>query len=329
MSSSNNGPNVAVDVGLSARASIEATISTEIPAQSTGRLVDAFTDIIRPFTERRGLKADLIRLQREEVAIEIAKRARHRLNIENVIPSPVPPKFLVPFFEKASLEDIDGFLIDRWTDLLVSASGQPRNAHPRFVQILSELDTVAATLLHDIALYKESNIKDLKPQLDHYAFSGLPEGLRTLTENIQLVNDNPVVKCRELACKIMCLMSGPGSSVADILIIHKANDNDHHFASFDMPQNSRQPANIRTGQNKLYIDILCSLHLLNHYNAMPLRPEFERIEISYVQLTPLGVEFLRKCDRNIEKRFLNPLEIVNHVCNEGEYCPTIYDPVPP
>jgi len=108
---------VELDVGLSARASLEAKISTEIPSQSTGRLVDAVTDVFRPFAERRGLKADPIRLQREDVLIEIAKKAYNRLEIENAVPSPIPTKFLVPFLEKASLEDGDSYLIDRWADL--------------------------------------------------------------------------------------------------------------------------------------------------------------------------------------------------------------------
>jgi hypothetical protein len=36
--------------------------------------VDALTDIIRPFSERRGLKGDQIRLQREEVLVEVARK---------------------------------------------------------------------------------------------------------------------------------------------------------------------------------------------------------------------------------------------------------------
>jgi hypothetical protein len=57
MSADENGSRVDLEVGLSARASLEAKVSTEIPAQSTGRLVDAITDWFRPFTESRGLKA--------------------------------------------------------------------------------------------------------------------------------------------------------------------------------------------------------------------------------------------------------------------------------
>ncbi len=151
MNGDENGNKVDIDIGLSARASLEAKVSTEIPAQSTGQLVDALTDLFRPFTERRGLKADLIRLQREDVLIEIAKKVYRRLEIENAAPSPVPIKFLIPFLEKASLEDKDGFLIDRWADLLASSSLHPENAHPRFVQILSELTGDEAKLLREIA----------------------------------------------------------------------------------------------------------------------------------------------------------------------------------
>src|SRR5260221_13689122 len=125
------------DIGFSARATLEAKISTEIPSDSSGRLLDTITDMFRPFAERRGLKADLIRLQREEVLIEIAEKAYRRLEIEKADPSPIPNKFLIPFLEKASLEDDDSFLIDRWADLLVSSSMERVSRYPRFVQVLS------------------------------------------------------------------------------------------------------------------------------------------------------------------------------------------------
>jgi len=149
--SGENDPKVAVDIGLSAKASLEAKVSTEIPAQSTGRLLDALTDIIRPFSERRGLKADQIRLQREEVAIEIARRAHHRMEIENQPTNTLPNKFLVPFLEKASLEELDSVLVDRWADLLASCSADPASAHPMFVKILSEMTGNDAFLLRNIA----------------------------------------------------------------------------------------------------------------------------------------------------------------------------------
>jgi hypothetical protein len=149
-----NDQKVAVDIGLGAKASLEVKVSTEIPAQSTGRLLDTLTDIFRPFSERRGLKVDQIRLQREEVLIEIARKAHHRSKIENQPINPLPNKFLVPFLEKASLEELDSNLVDRWADLLVSTSLDPAGAHPRFVHVLSELSAAEAQLLRHIALNK-------------------------------------------------------------------------------------------------------------------------------------------------------------------------------
>lgn len=158
--SGSNDPKAVVDIGLSARASLEAKVSTEIPAQSSGRLVDALTDIIRPFSERRGLKADQTRLQREDVLIEIAGKARHRMEIEHQIIQPLPNKFLVPFLEKASLEEPGSILIDRWTDLLVSGALDPSSAHPRFVQILSELASNEVMFLRNLALNSTGDEKN-------------------------------------------------------------------------------------------------------------------------------------------------------------------------
>ncbi len=312
---------VELDVGLSARANLEAKISTEIPSQSSGRLVDAITDAFRPFTERRGLKADLIRLQREEVLIEIAKKAFRRLEIENAVPSPIPNKFLIPFLEKASLEDGDSYLIDRWADLLVSSSMTPEDAHPKFVQILSELGAAEARLLRDIALYKADNCKDLKLQLDRRPFG---DNFSETFARINLVNDDLELRYKELVCKMMCLIAGPGSSITDMFVVGGKRDDSSYTYSY--VSIDHHPANIRQEKNKFYVDLLCSLHLLNHHNFKVLRSDFGTIEISYVVLTPLGLKFLRKCDRGIEQRILRASETVNRVCDEAEYCPKRYDP---
>lgn len=128
-----------VNLDLAARAEARLDIKAEIPASSVGRLVEAFTDIFRPFTEARGLKADQIRLQREDVLIEIGKRARERSNIEGAEIKPVPLKFLVPFLEKASLESLEGELIDRWSNLLLQASLEFGEELLVFIDILSKI----------------------------------------------------------------------------------------------------------------------------------------------------------------------------------------------
>jgi hypothetical protein len=142
-------PPIQVDIGAKAEAKLE--LKAEVPSTSVGRLVDAFTDIIRPFSEARGLKADLLRVQREEVAFEIAKRARQRIAFEGSDPQPIPNKLLVPLLEKGSCEDIsDESMIERWANLLASASLKLA-VQPRFVGILEELAGAQAECLDRIA----------------------------------------------------------------------------------------------------------------------------------------------------------------------------------
>jgi hypothetical protein len=127
------------------------SVKTTVPAKSSGRLVDAITDIIRPITERLGLKGDLIRLQREEVALQVAELAMMRIALEKRPVSPVPLKAIVPLFEQASLEDAsDSTMINMWANLLASAAmGAQRNV-PRYVSILSELNGQQARLIQRI-----------------------------------------------------------------------------------------------------------------------------------------------------------------------------------
>jgi hypothetical protein len=140
---------VRVDVGLKAEAKLE--LKGEVPSGSLGRLVDAVTDSIRPFTESRGLKADLLRLQREGVAMEITRRAQARLAVERAGAQAVPAKVLVPLLERGSCEDpSDDTMIDRWANLLAAAS-MKLPVQPRFVGILGELAGSQAECLEEVA----------------------------------------------------------------------------------------------------------------------------------------------------------------------------------
>lgn len=146
--SKNGKPPISVDVGLSAKARLD--VSTEIPSEVSGNLVSALTDIFRPFTENRGLKADRIRLQRMDVLIQIAQKARKIAEIENIPLNPVPTKLMVPFLEKASREDRDDETMqDRWTALLLSASKNYQAKHLTFVDILSRLSADELKVLEE------------------------------------------------------------------------------------------------------------------------------------------------------------------------------------
>lgn len=146
---------VSIELGASAKAEFKAEIRGEIPSSSMGRLVDAITDAFRPFTETRGLRADQIRLQREETLIEIARLTAKRMEIEQQTPQPVRPRVLVPLLEKASLADPDEeTLIEAWSSLLQSASVNPNPNHAIFVDVLSKLDALHINFLDFIMNYE-------------------------------------------------------------------------------------------------------------------------------------------------------------------------------
>jgi hypothetical protein len=138
---------VSIDVGVSAK----ANVSTEIPSESSGRLLDALTDIIRPFSERRGLIADQIRLQREDVAIEIARRASMKLQIQGQAIKPVPTKFLVNLIESSSLEDqANDDVLELWSNLLANASEEYRDNHYFALRMLKEMSPSEAAFFDQV-----------------------------------------------------------------------------------------------------------------------------------------------------------------------------------
>jgi hypothetical protein len=138
---------------------VSVQLKASLPAKSTGRLLDALTDIIRPFTERRGLRADQIRLQREEVALKIAEMARKQIETQKAPVRAIPVKGLVQFLEKASLEDpSDRRMTAMWANLLANAATTDANNLPRHVSILSEMNSAQARLLELTIMHRARKI---------------------------------------------------------------------------------------------------------------------------------------------------------------------------
>jgi hypothetical protein len=145
-------------VEASAKASFERkkTVTEVIPSDVTRAKAGAWLDLISPLTEWAGLKGDelrnrrdLLRLQREDVLSEIAVRACAQLRGVHPV-RPVPNKFLVPFLEKASLEEPGSSLVDMWASLLVSASEQFESYHTHFVSIMAQLSAKQGHILKQI-----------------------------------------------------------------------------------------------------------------------------------------------------------------------------------
>lgn len=148
---------------------VNAVIEAKIPQKSSGKFVEAtarlvnaganaveaITDIVRPLTEWAGLRGDRLRLQREEVALEIARRAGDRIKAQNAPRIPIPTKTVVRLLESGSLEEpTDNTMIEMWANLLASAAHDPSAATPRFISILEDLNGLQAKHLHDVLLGK-------------------------------------------------------------------------------------------------------------------------------------------------------------------------------
>jgi hypothetical protein len=274
---------VNIDVKAGARIDLRA----KIPSTSVGRFVDAITDLFRPFSEARGLRADQIRLQRADVAIEIAKRARATLAIENMEVSPVPNKILVPLIEKASNESVnDDFMIDRWAHLLATASASGE-VEPRFVGILGELNGKQAKALEIIAKNRwewfarpVAQLIDADSQLDVVS---VRKGLNDFSVGRQF---SPVMN--EIYDELQEWINRPGGAVVDILVFEK----DDSTYSLD--------ASWQREYSALDLDILASLGLLKRVNFFYNSKFKHEIQVIYYHMTELGVNFFLSCNRDIK-----------------------------
>lgn len=143
---------ISIDIGAKAEAKFD--IRAEIPASASGRFLNAVVDAFSPFTERRGLAGDQIRLQREDVLLKIAEKARARIDAENSAKTPIPAKIFVPLLEKASLESLDSELLDWWAGLVANGSTDKELQHPIFADFLAKMTSSEAKLLDKLASWK-------------------------------------------------------------------------------------------------------------------------------------------------------------------------------
>ncbi|MBC7151814.1 MAG: hypothetical protein H5U22_20715 [Rhizobium sp.] len=277
---------ISIDVGLGAK----VEVTTEVPASSAGRLVDALTDLIRPFSEARGLRADQIRLQREDVLIQVALKARERLRVEEDHPHPIPNKVLVPLLEKASLEEIDNeFMIDKWASLLVGASRSSASVQPRLVSILSELGrsqvellVLLCSLFLDASEYPlrdlaDSSVDGRKDNLLYYLRDQIPKQIQP--------DDKELLSC------IYGNIARPGIFVKFLA----ADEEPEIFEYFESYPDGIAPANIDRD-----ISILASLGLVAEVDDVAFDIEWpdgavRNFTSAWIYLTKLGFDFVSMC----------------------------------
>ena len=150
--------NVSAKVEATAKAIYQRkrTTTEVIPPDVTRARTAAWLDLISPLTEWIGLKGDEIRYRREQLRIQredvlhtIIRKAKEQLQSVDKV-TPLPNKFLMPFLEKASLEDQNGEPTTLWSQLLVSAASKYDPVHLRIIEILSQMGPNEARYLKQL-----------------------------------------------------------------------------------------------------------------------------------------------------------------------------------
>ncbi|WP_406873040.1 hypothetical protein WHT83_04100 [Aminobacter sp. P9b] len=275
---------VNLDLTASTKAEFKAEIRAEVPTTSMGRLVDSLTDIIRPFSESRGLRADHLRLQREDVLIQIARKASERLRHEQISIQPVSNKILVPFLEKASLEDpTDEEMVSRWVNLLASAaSGQ--SFPPRLVSTLSEMEAQDARLLETI--YRTKQIKEgVKERL--FALGAEVEPFNAVTKHFTSSVIYDGIQDKKI----------PGNAILDYLTVLLSGHGIYMiFAGYGKRQNYPLPKIIDESSIARSIEVLSALSLIQRDTAKGFLEKYH-YDVQFYQITPLGVMLLSVCSQ--------------------------------
>ena len=115
--------------------------------EGADQISKALADLISPITEGAGYFGDKVRVYRQIAAIKALKQV-HKLAQEHGLElKPVPPKILIPWLEKASLEETDSPLIEWWANLLVSAADPKFETKPYFSDLVSKITPDEANLL--------------------------------------------------------------------------------------------------------------------------------------------------------------------------------------
>jgi Abortive infection alpha len=264
-----------ISIELAAKASLE--VKAEIPKESMGRTLDALVDMIRPFTEARGLRADQLRLQRHEVAYEIAQIAKKTAELDGLALSPPPVKFLVPFLERASLEDTDTELHSRWAALLVSASRNYEARHLTYIDILSRLSSDEISILEEVCVkdarfpqtwHPDSHLQQNRRIAEKAALKFNVRDASTLKSQsifLQLVEDQPFTYGR--------IMNAITGGLANL---------EAFYSEFGKPTDTRYKS----------LEILERERLIEFGRA---KPSGAAAEVSWFSVSNLGLDFAKDC----------------------------------
>lgn len=265
-------------------------IIIEIPKETTGRSIDAITDLIRPISESFGLVGDVIALKRQKTLKKLAILAKERLESLDKPVKEIPSKFFVPLLEKASLEDLnDGSLMNMWANLLVTSATDSVELLGQYISILSEITSEQVQILEDIVRGTEYNPDKADIFVDNFYYlnqTGLPGSLSKFHD----IED--VEKFIDL---ILNEFDINGIALDTLNVFYSDKDLEDSF-SISSPDNVYGDAKFYDFENLVRLGLLSKCEVKCHKVGI-----FD-IDVHYYIITPVGIDLYACCNPQTMKR---------------------------
>lgn len=285
--------------------SLKAELKGEIPTEKVGNAVDAVLDALSPFTQGMGLIGDHLRFHREKVIIKIGEMAKDKAKKEGLKLNPVPPKFMVPFIEKASCEDLEGELVELWANLLKGAATNYESGLLNFIQILSSIGEEEAKLLKKIIIEKYLDGFKKPPTKEEMAlpFVYNEANLDTLFWMIRGLIPEKIPETEKIAAEIEEKINNIFINSKSFLILFLS-------VPFKVQKEGKKDElnlEVKVRSSDLGKDptfgMISNLQFLGLVEIVskeffPSKEDYLPITVSLVKPTPLGVKFVKTCENN-------------------------------
>jgi phosphoribosylformylglycinamidine (FGAM) synthase PurS component len=262
------------------------TVTETIPADVTRAKASAWLDVFSPVRQWLGLKGDALRHQREALEIQrqetLQKISRRYTEIvkPGTEPGQIPPKFLIPFIEQASLEEPDSPLVELWASLIASAAEKYDGRFLHFSRIISGLSARQAEIFR--AHFTASDLRMTERACDDIeAFLDKNRIISTL--KYEIANQNAITD-QEVNSVIENLLANPAISV-----VHVALDCENKYYDLELPYQQYKDA------DEVDFQILLSIGLIDRTSTGFIDMDRRSVSLTYYYITPLGFSFARAC----------------------------------
>jgi hypothetical protein len=289
-------PNVTLEgsarIAAIAKYEVRKSIKEVVPEDVTHAKAGAWLTLISPITQWAGLKGDelaykrtLLRLQQEETLLEIAKRAKSRISaLES--PGPIPNKFMVPFLEKASLEEEDSTLVDLWAGLLVSAAEDYKPHYIHFSNIISQISARQAGVFSD--LIGTGRASDLEASMDSLFIDYDSEFLKTYLTKSFTQKSPPATTAEDANNFIDEALNLVGTDIKHVELTD--SEDDSYFVS------GTTSSSTYTDDLETDYAILSAIGLIRYVDTGLIKlGERWIVKVFFYCVTPLGREFAKAC----------------------------------